>query len=537
MKKVFILNLPALLVGLVSIFYFGSCSKETAPTLDNVAKVQIVLGGVDNSDVANLKASTGTSTIESKTQVQTIRLDEGTFLQANLTRLDGNEQYGSSSTNSVSLKADNRLNKKAAAVPVVSGVVYRVLVFDDSGNYVDQADYTVGGDISRQFIVTPGKTYTFICYSLNGSTGLSPLITAGQNLSTLSASFNIPWTSQVDNDLMYQRIDLPVVPGLNTLDVVFKHKFTELTAKIDATAFGNVTTTSIFFASSYPTMDLKLSDGTVTFTGIDGWVKQVIFPTLNSPVVISNPTIIACPPSDQYRKFYGQLTIGGVQKSFDFGGLNVELGKRYALTLTVKKDPSQLGNLIWAPGYIKYDGATNTYSFSSNSGEGDYFPFGQLYPYGDPRVYNRSSQNLGDPCNYLNDGNLWRTPTKADYETLVALGPIENRTVNGVQGAWFPTGATTGVFFRAAGFKDNQNTPSNPIWNPTEIWLWSTTSEGNIYEGSPDGAIYAIYMTEPDQSNMRETLIARRELADDPEETSDYTRFRGTQIRCVRNYQ
>jgi len=535
MKRIFNSALPALFLGMVYIFCLVGCSKETAPVSDNMAKVQVVLGGIDNKEVATLKASSATSNGAAKTQVQTIRLDDGMYLQANLTRLDGNEQLRSVAGSSIALKAGLQ-KTKAAATPVANGVVYRVLVFDDAGNYVDQADYTVGGDMSRQFIVNPGKTYTFICYSLNGSSALAPLtVAAGQNLSTLTASFNIPWSSQVDNDLMYQRIELPVVPGLNTLDVVFKHKFTELTATLDGTAFGNITQSEVYFASSYPTIDLYLNTGAIDYTGWSGWVKQVIFPTINTPVIISNPTIIACPADDEYRKIYGGFTIGGTYKSFDIPGLTIVPGERYALNLVIKKDPSQLGNLIWAPGYLKYDGTSNQYSFSSKTGLGDYFPFGQLYPYGDPRVYDRSSQNLGDPCRGIFDGYLWRTPTKADYETLEALGPVENRVVSGVNGAWYPTSATTGVFFPAAGYKDNQSTPSNPIWEPTNVWLWSQTSEGDLYEGST-GGMYAFNMFPPDAGNMRETQVERRELNTLPVGTSDFSRFRGSQIRCVRDY-
>ncbi|QRY55887.1 hypothetical protein [Sphingobacterium siyangense] len=535
MKRIFSSHLPALFLGMVFIFCLGGCSKETAPVSDNLAKVQVVLGGIDNKEVSTLKASSGSSSTVAKTQVQTIRLDEGMYLQANLTRLDGNEQAGSVAGGSVSLKAG--INKtKAVATPVANGIVYRVLVFDDAGNYVDQADYTVGGDMSRQFFVNPHKTYTFICYSLNGSSALAPFtVGAGQNLSDLTASFNIPYTSQVDNDLMYQRIDLPVVPGLNTLDVVFKHKFTELTAKLDGTAFGNITQAEVYFASSYPTVDLKLNTGAIEYTGWSGWVKEVIFPTINTPVIISNPTIIACPADDEYRKIYGGFTIGTIYKSFDIPGLTIIPGERYALNLVIKKDPSQLGNLIWAPGYLKYDGTTNLYSFTSNTGLGDYFPFGQIYPYGDPRVYDRSQANLGDPCLSINDGYLWRTPTKADYETLEVLGPVENRVVNGVSGAWYPTSATTGVFFRAAGYKDNQSTPSNPIWEPTNVWLWSQTSEGYLEEGS-SGGMYAFNMLPPNAGNTRETQIERRELNTLPVGSNDFSRFRGSQIRCVRNH-
>ncbi|MCS4168481.1 hypothetical protein [Sphingobacterium sp. BIGb0116] len=132
------------------------------------------------------------------------------------------------------------------------------------------------------------------------------------------------------------------------------------------------------------------------------------------------------------------------------------------------------------------------------------------------------------------DGYTWRTPTKADFDALAALGQVENKTISGLQGAWYATSATKGIFFPAAGYKDNQNSASNPLSAANEGWYWSQTQDGQLEDGS-GGGIFALHMGTTNSGGLRSVQVERRAMNTLPTGTNDYARSRSTQIRCVRD--
>ncbi|TYO92669.1 hypothetical protein LX74_01631 [Elizabethkingia miricola] len=197
----------------------------------------------------------------------------------------------------------------AGGVNLVQGVAFRVVVYRGD-TYIGQKLYTInasggsaptaGTNSTSADMTLDGDTeslnkYTFVVYSFNSST--DPGAAPTTNLSVTS----LPATSG-NNDLMYFRADnVRVTKGDNLLSVVFKHKFSQITTIIDASA---VSPGNGIQSISTPVMSnhratgnvLKLSDGTVTF-GAAGIGKAVNFtgnPT-TSAVWTSSPLLFANP--------------------------------------------------------------------------------------------------------------------------------------------------------------------------------------------------------------------------------------------------
>ncbi|MCS4168482.1 hypothetical protein [Sphingobacterium sp. BIGb0116] len=384
MKKFFHYYLSAI-IGLAFAFCMLGCSKENSPGAENVAKVQVILGGIDNKDIATLKASKEESvTSNSSVQIRNIKLGEDLYLQARLSKVGGS-QFNSSSD--IALKASGS-GTKAVVKDVVAGVKYKVMVYDSQRAYVDEAEYTAGGSNTQQFTLVPNKQYSFICYSLNGTDPLPWVSNVGSSLAEANLALTMSWTSTSGNDdLLYTRIDKTVVAGMNVLDILFKHKFTEITTKVDASAIGPIVDAELYFGEIYKNIDVDLESGALTYKGPD--VRKMVFPAFNLPVITSRSMTIArpgfngenpYPGSALIRKVYGNIKIGNVEKYFEVPELAVEPGERYSLDIVIKTSPDQVAGLVWAPGNLKYDGAS--YSFSYTNGLGSYFPFGHLYPYG-----------------------------------------------------------------------------------------------------------------------------------------------------------
>ncbi|NAW51818.1 hypothetical protein GNY06_10695, partial [Elizabethkingia argentiflava] len=75
-----------------------------------------------------------------------------------------------SSEKTAQASLNRNLASKTEITPLKTGVKYKVVVYDASGEYVTERDYTVGREKDTdQLALKGGDTYTFIAYSLNSS--------------------------------------------------------------------------------------------------------------------------------------------------------------------------------------------------------------------------------------------------------------------------------------------------------------------------------------------------------------------------------
>ncbi|MFZ4861982.1 hypothetical protein ACL9RF_07335 [Sphingobacterium sp. Mn56C] len=156
-----------------------------------------------------------------ESQDVTIDLDNNYFLRASLT---------------ANGKQSPTLSSKGIVTPY-EDIKYKVVVFDDKGNYVCHKDFVnKRGGMNELDMLMAEKTYTFIVYSINSALNLPDLIFEHPTKKTLKTA-NVNLGSNVD--FLYYRKDLTLsATKENKLPCDLKHVFSEITTTIDATATG-----------------------------------------------------------------------------------------------------------------------------------------------------------------------------------------------------------------------------------------------------------------------------------------------------------
>lgn len=221
-----------------------------------------------------------------KVQRNTVALNEDFYLVAELT------QEANSPIEYVA-KAAHQSNARLAETNNVNpNIRYKIIVYNNNGIYVTEKDYVRGQETSSgPLMLDGGQNYTFIVYSINSTVTLPNVTfvnTANKTLAT--SSVNVTGVQ----DFMYFRKDM-TVSGDNTnyLGVILKHKFSQITTTVDATATGyNITAiTSTINPQHLPNANIKLDNGTISRSGTATTVA-VTFPTLGSQTAIGTPNII-----------------------------------------------------------------------------------------------------------------------------------------------------------------------------------------------------------------------------------------------------
>ncbi|WP_343559327.1 hypothetical protein [Sphingobacterium sp.] len=214
-------------------------------------------------------------------------------------------------------------------------VKYKVVVYDSQGNYVTEKTYSYGGEAAAEGIaLDAGKTYTFVAYSTN-STSTVPNIS---NQSTLSsASLN-----NISGDLMYFANTLQVNKGVNNLNVILKHRFSQITTTMtmDANMTGAITKLeNAVFKPSHTSANLKLSDEALTYNGLNDAGVAAQFPALGIGLrtVVSTPSLLIHPATNAGTLKLGTLTIDGETKSnVSIPNVKINPGQKYDLQLNFK---------------------------------------------------------------------------------------------------------------------------------------------------------------------------------------------------------
>jgi hypothetical protein len=205
-----------------------SCNKSGENSaLTGETTVKINLSGVeaynesDNNTVQKQASAGSSNTSNSAPDVQemTVPLENGGSIDVVLTNSSAVTKSLVASTNT-KLAAAQTIEK-----PLDKNVKYKVVVYDNQGAYVTEKNYNYGEEATTEGIaLDAGKSYTFIAYSINSTTTL-PNINNQNTLST--ASLN-----NVSGDLMYYTGTLTLKNGVNNLNVVLKHRFSQITTTL-----------------------------------------------------------------------------------------------------------------------------------------------------------------------------------------------------------------------------------------------------------------------------------------------------------------
>ncbi|SUJ28127.1 Uncharacterised protein [Sphingobacterium multivorum] len=319
----------------LSLYSCNKSGENTALTGETVVKVN--LSGVeaytetDNNAVqkqASAKASR-TSIDAPDVQEMTVPLENGGSVDVVLTN---------NSAITKSLVASS--TPKLAAVqtqekPLDKNVKYKVVVYDNQGAYVTEKIYSYGEEATAAGIVLDaGKSYTFIAYSINSTTAL-PGINNQNTLSTASLD-------NISGDLMYYTGTLTLKSGVNNLNVVLKHRFSQITTTLtmDPSMTGAITQIgTAVLKPSHGSANLKFSDQTLTYNGLNNAGVTTQFPALGNGLrtVISNPSLLIHPATSNGTLMLGSLTLDDETKTnITIPNVKINPGQKYDLKLNFR---------------------------------------------------------------------------------------------------------------------------------------------------------------------------------------------------------
>lgn len=329
-----------------------SC-KETKDSVSFAGKasVSIHLLGVENpvtiTSKSNKSIHTSTSDKPIRVPLTASSAIEATLSPVPLTR------YGSPLRASAAPRAAATEERS----PLGENVKYKIVVYNDAGKYVTEKIYTNQVDNDQEIALDAGHTYTFVAFSINSTTTV-PTITAPDDLNTAKLA-------DISADLMYFKQQLPVQSGDNTIDVILRHQYSEVTTNLsmDTEMTGAITqlgTTTI--GPTYPSANLQLADGSITYNGSTS-TSNVVFPALGPGLrtVSSVPSLLIHPVETNGVFNFGSITIDGETKNnVSFTGLRIAPGERYNLNLTFKTCTEEVtggANLNW--NYLASGGGAN----------------------------------------------------------------------------------------------------------------------------------------------------------------------------------
>ena len=298
---------------------------------------------------------------------------------------------------------------------------YKVAVFDASGNYVTERDYKYGQEASTpELSLDGGSQYTFIAYSASQALSL-PVITFSDPLNKTLATASLS-VRGVD-DVTYFRKDMVVSGnGINYLDIVLKHKQSQITTKVDASATGyNISAMSAWIRPHILNATVQLSDGSITQSGATAEGLINIASGLNTPIVTGIPMTLNANTTTG-RLVFRSITIGSITQT-DLTVLNdlkITPGVKYNLNITINptdaylthqgQSAARINGQIWMRRILGDDRTTTTPEVG---------PFNRYnyYQFGRSTVVANAGTGIGaisgwDLSNAPN--NSWNSGTEAD---------------------------------------------------------------------------------------------------------------------------
>lgn len=329
-----------LLIAFITLIASTSCSKDESKSisLSGAATVNFNIKDIIFESTAELgnknplaqkfasNIMSPNSLTDNAIQTNTVQLNKDFYLFAELT---AEESPKNSSQKNNPLKA-------AVNAPIATNIIYKIAVFDENGIFVLDRNYARGQETPNSGLqLDAGKTYTFVVYSINSTTTIPNITFTDSNNRTLAnASVDISGVS----DFMYFKRDMPLVSeSVNYLDVILKHKLSQITTTIDASLTGyNISSVSSNFTPHNSTAKIKLVDGIITRTGTVGNVP-LVFPTLNSAIVISNPTIINADANSSSSFTIASISVGSLTQTniTPFTDLIISPGVKYNMKLNI----------------------------------------------------------------------------------------------------------------------------------------------------------------------------------------------------------
>ena len=392
----------------MTIFIF-SCQKDnnTTELSTGDAVINVKMSGIGPEEGSKLaKASIGGGSAAAVQQV-TVPFGEDLVIRATLTEVKASQ---ATALRASAVKAATTTTGAGAIVAFNGDYTIRAYKKIDASNETLVQTVSCGNGKSNQFKLAPGN-YKFVVSAYgNPTAGIAE-----------------------DKDPLSQVIEQTVTAGNNTLDVILKHKLTEVTVKFDAGSGRTINAISNSTVKPNYSYTFNEETGAVTF-GTVPTTKSLTFPTAQTSqqIWISNPVMIAVDNSvGQGEVKLANVTINNKPGNVSLTGLTLKKGVQYVLELNLgAKQVIEIGGSNWALGNLTYDTSTGKYGFAeANKGIGNYFFPNYVIPKvvpgpGTPNAWEYQTPTrarngaAGDPCALI-DGNAWRLPTEVEISTLI----------------------------------------------------------------------------------------------------------------------
>ena len=309
-----------------------SCSSKKESYLEgNQTTVRINLSGTSFNTNKNLTSSSNKFKTENLKQTIVPFSDS---LQMEVAVLPHN-----SMGNKPVLASSSKMAATISNSPLAAGVKYAVLVYDEAGSFVMEKTLAQGdaGD-ALNLVLDAGQSYTFIAISTDSNTDV-PVVSNKASLAT--ASLN-----QISADLMYFKTTMTLTHGLNNLNVILRHMFSEIDVTLELKDNVNGTFEGISNFGLSPVQEsanLKLSDGTLTYNASSN--GQPAYFTFNNEsslglrTIKSDKAITVISPLINNAQFTYDIRIsGGISET---GKVSTEIpilpGQKYAVVVRIGK--------------------------------------------------------------------------------------------------------------------------------------------------------------------------------------------------------
>ncbi|TDS13776.1 hypothetical protein [Sphingobacterium paludis] len=408
-----LINLKYTVAALVASLFLFACSKEESVSIDGQARVAVAFESVNEVETSiKMNAASGNYVAQQVTVPFNDDFELVATLQTQHAVQIGRKVY----------TQGNAASATTSKTVLPNGTLYRVVVYDQSENYVADRVYKVGEPITNVFLLDGGKTYTFLAYSVNSKDDLPSLSNqqklADVNLVNLNGSANL---------MFFKRV-VTVKGGENNVSLVMRNLFSQITTTIDANAVGVIDECSAFISPHYGTVNVRLKDSTITYLG--STVSQNLsFGGFNTKKIVSTAAVL-----NHAETTNGILTIkkiiagGTTRENLVINNLEITPGVKYNLNLTLSpKNGISIAGSTWAPGNLVYN--NGNYGFAENQGMyGDQWQVNALLPIdrGAGSEGQQAYDPAKDPCTKVTShGGNWRTPTVQQLQSITGANRNE----------------------------------------------------------------------------------------------------------------
>ncbi|CAI9678350.1 hypothetical protein HZQ11_11440 [Elizabethkingia anophelis] len=403
---------------LLAVFSCRSNDSDNKVTAGGTANVSINLQGEAFDDTADLggqaSLTQGVSVSTSAVQRKEIPFNNDFTLVAELSPV------GSSSGKQAQAALGGNLLAATGPTPLGTGIRYKVVVFRSTGEYVTERNYARGQESSTADLnLDGGSNYTFIVYSVKSQTDLPDVTYTNTSNKTLATASISGLANTVD--FMYYRKDMQVSGNqTNYLDVILRHRLSQITTTIDASATGyNITAVTANIDSHYPSYNVPLSTGTPAQTGTAG-TAAVTFPTLGTQIVVANPLMLN--GNTTTGKFtLSAITIGPLTQTVSSAaltGLKITPGIMYNLKFTLSPADVYLDNYNGQKAARINGKVWMLYNLGDNRTDPNTGPFDQsnFYQFGRSAVVATGSTQTAEISGWnttIAADNAWNSGTEA----------------------------------------------------------------------------------------------------------------------------